>query len=193
MLGPELQGVGLQRLPVRAVGAARRGARRRLSRGRAVYTFRVAPVPARTSAELHECRQCCSFCDRVVHPSGCIASGCQYLYLYDDEETGRRFMGCMNKVFRGEIDVELFEQAERTRHGFGGVKMTGLPLPQCRSTVERAYDGYSEAFDCVEPAASSASRRSQDVDEAFDLRDGCSARMPRLRSPSRATAPIRRR
>ena len=51
-------------------------------------------------------------------------------------------MGCMNKVFRGEIDVELFEQAERTRHGFGGVKMTGLPLPQCRATVERAYDGY---------------------------------------------------
>ncbi len=42
-------------------------------------------------------------------------------------------MGCMNKVFRGEIDVELFEQAERTRHGFGGVKMTGLPLPQCRA------------------------------------------------------------
>ena len=38
-------------------------------------------------------------------------------------------MGCMNKVFRGEIDRELFDQAERTRHGFGGVKMTGMPLP----------------------------------------------------------------
>ena len=60
----------------------------------------------------------------MVHPSGCIASGCQFLYLYDDEETGRRFMGCMNKVFRGEIDREMFDQAERTRHGFGGVKMT---------------------------------------------------------------------
>jgi hypothetical protein len=60
-------------------------------------------------------------------------------------------MGCMNKVFRGEIDQELFEQAERTRHGFGGVKMTGLPLPQCRASVERAYDGYTEAFECVNP------------------------------------------
>ena len=76
-------------------------------------------------SELHECRQCCAFCDRLVHPSGCIESGCPYLYLYDDEETGRRFMGCMNKVFRVEIDVEVFEEAERTRHGFGGVKMTG--------------------------------------------------------------------
>jgi hypothetical protein len=130
----------------------------------------VAPIPARTSAELHECRQCCSFCDRVVHPSGCIASGCQFLYLYDDEDTGRRFMGCMNKVFRGEIDVELFEQAERTRHGFGGVKMTGLPLPQCRSTVERAYDGYTEAFDCVNPRFF-RKPELDDFDEAFDLRD----------------------
>ena len=82
-------------------------------------------LPTHT-AELHECRQCCAFCDRVVHPSGCIESGCKFLYLYDDEDTGRRFMGCMNKVFRGEIDVELFEQAERTRQGFGGVKMSGL-------------------------------------------------------------------
>ena len=55
-----------------------------------------------------------SFCDRVLYPSGCIQSGCPYLYLYDDEATGRRF-GRMHKVFRGEIDVELFEQAERTR------------------------------------------------------------------------------
>ena len=101
--------------------------------------------------ELHECRQCCSFCDRVVHPSGCIASGCQFLYLFDDEETGTRFMGCMNKVFRAEIDMEAFEAAERTRLGFGGVKMSGLALPQCRSSVERAYYGSGDAFDCVNP------------------------------------------
>ena len=130
----------------------------------------MAPIPARTSAELHECRQCCSFCDRVVHPSGCISSGCQYLYLYDDEDTGRRYKGCMNKVFRGEIDQELFEQAERTRHGFGGVKMTRVPLPQCRASVERAYDGYTEAFDCVNPEFF-RKPQADDFDEAFDLRD----------------------
>ncbi len=105
-----------------------------------------------------------------MHPAGCISSGCQYLYLYDDEHSGRRFMGCMNKVFRGEIDLELFEQAERTRHGFGGVKMSDLPLPQCRSTVERAYDGYTEAFDCVNPGFFTKPT-ADNVDEAFDLRD----------------------
>jgi hypothetical protein len=103
-----------------------------------------------------------------VHPSGCIASGCPYLYLYDDETTGRRFMGCMNKVFRGEIDSELFQAAERTRHGFGGVKMTGTPLPRCRVTVERAYDGYGEPFDCRNPGFF---ERPEQPDPAFDLRD----------------------
>ncbi len=107
----------------------------------------------------------------MVHPAGCIASGCRFLYLYDDEETGRRFMGCMNKVFRGEIDQELFQQAERTRHGFGGVKMSGLPLPQCRSSVDRAYDGYTEAFECVNPGFFQKPTVDELSDAAFDLRD----------------------
>jgi hypothetical protein len=101
--------------------------------------------------ETSECRQCCAFCDRVLHPSGCLASGCRYLYLYDDDETGARFMGCLNKVFRVEIDMAVFREAERTRLGFGGVKMTGTPLPQCKTSVERAYDGYGDAFTCVNP------------------------------------------
>ena len=103
-------------------------------------------------SELHECRQCCAFCDRVVHPSGCIESGCSYLYLFDDEDTGTRYMGCMNKVFSVEIDVELFREAERTRVGYGGVKLAGEPLPQCQIAVDRAYQGDSAAFDCVNPA-----------------------------------------
>jgi hypothetical protein len=123
---------------------------------------------ALNTIEASECRQCCAFCDRVVHPSGCLASGCKYLYLYDDEETGARFMGCMNKVFRVEIDMAVFRETERTRHGFGGVKMTGTPLPQCKTSVERAYDGHGEPFACVnprffdDPAAEAA---------GFDLRD----------------------
>ena len=54
--------------------------------------MRVEPTALPNLRERHECRQCCSFCDRVVHPSGCIESGCPYLYLYDDEETGVRYM-----------------------------------------------------------------------------------------------------
>jgi hypothetical protein len=119
-----------------------------------------------------ECRQCCAFCDRVVLPSGCLDSGCPYLYLYDDEESGNRYMGCMNKVFAVEIDVAVFAEAERTRHGFGGVKMTGMPLTQCRTSVERAYDGAGAAFDCVNPAfyePPDAGLESGDAE--FDLRD----------------------
>ena len=125
------------------------------------------PAPAPTT-EPHECRQCCAFCDRVVHPAGCIASGCNFLYLYDDEKTGRRFMGCLNKVFKVEIDVELFREAERTRHGYGGVKLTGMPIAQCRTSVERAYDGCGAAFDCVNPGFFDEPSAE---DAAFDLRD----------------------
>ena len=115
--------------------------------------------------EASECRQCCAFCDRVVHPSGCLQRNCPYLYLYDDEATGARYMGCVNKVFRVEIDMAVFAEAERTRHGFGGVKMTGMPLPQCLTSVERAYAGHGNAFECVNPVF------FHDPAIAFDLRD----------------------
>jgi hypothetical protein len=123
---------------------------------------------AQTAVET-ECRQCCSFCDRLVHPAGCVAAGCRYLYVYDDDRSGRRYMGCLNKVFKVEIDLELFEQAERTRHGFGGVKMTGRPLPQCRASVERAYHGEGEPFDCVNPGFFEVG--ADVVPHGFDLRD----------------------
>jgi hypothetical protein len=125
--------------------------------------------PARSAVEQHECRQCCGFCDRLVYPSACVTSNCPYLYLFDDEETGHRFMGCMNKVFRGEIDVAVFNEAERTRHGFGGVKMSGEPLPRCRTTVERAYDGRGQAFECSNPAFFDPPEMH--AADAFDLRD----------------------
>jgi hypothetical protein len=126
----------------------------------------MEPMALPNLREQHECRQCCSFCDRVVHPSGCIESGCSFLYLYDDEETGTRYMGCMNKVFRAEIDVAVYEASQRTRHGFGGVKMTGVPIEPCRISVEMAYDGHGDAFDCVNPAFFA---RPEPAD--FDLRD----------------------
>jgi hypothetical protein len=140
------------------------------------------PSAARTSTET-ECRQCCSFCDRLVEPAGCLEAGCRYLYLYDDERTGARFMGCLNKVFKVEIDTELFRQAQRTRHGYGGVKMTGKPLPQCRVSVERAYHGVGQAFECVNPGffdrppngsavKEEPAHRSGWGEPGFDLRDG---------------------
>lgn len=96
-----------------------------------------------------------------------MAAGCRYLYLYDDESSGRRYMGCLNKVFRVEIDVELFEAAERTRLGYGAVKLTGTPIGPCDVSVEIAYQGDSEAFACVNPGFLDRT----DAPEAFDLRD----------------------
>ena len=100
-----------------------------------------------------------------------MAAGCRYLYFYDDEKTGARYMGCLNKVFDVEIDVAVFGEAERTRHGFGGVKMTGKPISRCRTAVERAYHGGGDAFSCVNPRFF-----DEPEDEAaaaeFDLRNG---------------------
>ncbi|MBX5469120.1 MAG: hypothetical protein IRZ21_04390 [Thermoleophilaceae bacterium] len=117
----------------------------------------------------HECRQCCAFCDRLVEPAGCIEAGCPYLYVYDDE-TGSRYMGCLNKVFRSEIDVALFEEAQKTRQGFGGVKMTGRPTSLCRVTVERAYRGEGEPFECVNPGFLDGPEPLDGL-HSFDVRD----------------------
>src|SRR5919198_5850947 len=69
-----------------------------------------------------ECRQCRTFCDRLVEPRSCLELRCGYLYSYIDPFGGGRYMGCMRKVFRAEIDVAMFEAAERNG-GYGGVKM----------------------------------------------------------------------
>ena len=76
-------------------------------------------------------------------------------------------MGCVNKGFRVEIDMAVFREAERTRHGYGGVKLTGSTLPQCRTSVERAYTGYGAAFKCVNPGFFDDPAGA----ESFDLRD----------------------
>jgi len=119
----------------------------------------------------HECRQCCTFCDRVVHPAGCIESSCPYLYLYDDEASGQRYMGCLGNVFRVEIDVEVFEDAERTRQGYGGVRMSGRPTPRCRTSVERAYEGDGDPFACVNPGFFDQPETGPDPAESLELRD----------------------
>ena len=105
-----------------------------------------------------------------MHPAGCIESGCAYLYLFDDEDTGQRFMGCMNKVFRAEIDVQAFEPAQRTRHGFGGVKMTGRRCPNAAARWS-APTTATASRSTASTRASSRSPLAVEVDDGFDLRD----------------------
>jgi hypothetical protein len=79
-------------------------------------------------------------------------------------------MGCMNKVFKGEIDVDAFVLAEAAG-GYGGLKMTGEPLPQCQFTVERSYEGEGPAFECVNRRFFDCATYGDETIEAFDLRN----------------------
>jgi hypothetical protein len=129
----------------------------------------MAGIARRT--EVNECRRCPTFCDRVIAPATCVAGGCPYLYAYDDPLTGRRYMGCVQKVFATEIDVELFQQAERTRAGFGSVRLANAPLRRCRFTVERAHERRDGG--CVNRRFFDLPDEAPDAVRAFDLRDRC--------------------
>jgi hypothetical protein len=98
--------------------------------------------------QLNECRQCSTFCDRVIKPSSCVASNCPALYQYDDPLTGRRYMGCLHKVFATEIDIELFEEAA--------------------FSVERAFPAFD---DCVNRRFFDWPEAAPGAVRAFDLRD----------------------
>jgi hypothetical protein len=117
-----------------------------------------------------ECRQCKTFCDKLIEPRGCLELRCRYLYSYVDDLSGRRYMGCMRKVFKGEIDVDAFEAAERAG-GYGGLKMTGDPLPQCEFRIEPAYEGDGPEFECVNPRFFDCTDAGPDGVRVFDLRD----------------------
>ena len=121
--------------------------------------------------EVNECRQCSTYCDRVIQPSTCVAIACPALYQYDDPLTGRRFMGCLHKVFATEIDVALFEEAERTRAGYGAVKLAGAPLSRCAFQVERAFDWGELSDTCVNRRFFDWPDAGRDAIRAFDLRD----------------------
>jgi hypothetical protein len=115
-----------------------------------------------------ECRQCRTFCDRLIEPRACLQMRCPYLYSYVERWGGARYMGCMRKVFRGEIDMDGFEEIER-RGSYGGLKLTGDALPHCQFTVEPAYEGEGPDYECVNPEFFDAGGAAEA--EGFDLRD----------------------
>ena len=120
-----------------------------------------------TQEKTGECRQCRSFCDKMVEPRGCVELGCRYLYSFVDALTGAQYVGCMQEVFGAEVELA----AVLEKGGFGGVKMTGQPLPQCQFSVERAYEGEGEAYGCVNRRFFDCSDEGAEGLRAFDLRD----------------------
>ena len=90
-------------------------------------------LPLRPQDEL-ECRRCEVHCDKVVYPSACIDRACPFLYAF--QEFGHTYIGCMQKVYGVEIDLEMLREAEARQEGFGGMRTTRAPLPMCRVEVE---------------------------------------------------------
>ncbi len=108
----------------------------------------VQELPLRPQDET-ECRRCGVHCDKVVYPAACVARSCPFLYAF--EEAGRTYVGCMQKVFGVEIDLELLEEAQGERLGFGAVKASRQPLPMCRAEVSSCYENREDELGCVNP------------------------------------------
>lgn len=111
----------------------------------------MTPV-TRLAERTGQCRMCNAYCDKVVDPSACIAASCPFLYAYDDELSGKRYIGCLNKVFKAEIDAAELEAARRTRRSFGAIRATGQALPFCPTSIEPAFSGFGAGYDCVNPS-----------------------------------------
>lgn len=104
-----------------------------------------ASAPARAGS----CRACPVSCERVVHPAGCLEAGCSRLYSH--ERDGRSYVGCLEGVYRVEIDLDLFHALQRTvRGGFGALRAEREPLPMCRSEVESTFEHRADG-PCINP------------------------------------------
>ena len=105
-------------------------------------------LPLRPQDET-ECRRCEVHCDKVVYPSACLERACPFVYAY--EEFGHRYIGCMQKVYAVEIDLDLLRAAEARREGFGAIRVNREPLPMCRTEVEECYSHRRDELGCVNP------------------------------------------
>jgi hypothetical protein len=107
-----------------------------------------AELPLRPQDEL-ECRRCEVHCDRVVYPGACIERSCPFVYAY--EAFGHTYMGCMQRIFDVELDLDLLRSLEERRAGFGAVKARRAPLPMCRAEVAACYEHRVDDVGCRNP------------------------------------------
>ncbi len=112
------------------------------------------PLQAQAELPLHpqdevECRRCDVHCDKVVYPGACLERSCPFVYAY--EAWGHTYVGCMQKVYEVEIDLDLLRAAESRRDGFGAVRAVRAPLPMCRTEVSPCYEARSDVLGCRNP------------------------------------------
>jgi hypothetical protein len=108
----------------------------------------TARIPLRPQDEV-ECRRCEVHCDRVVYPGACVARSCPFVYAY--EAWGHTYMGCLQKVFDVEIDLDVLDELEARRDGFGAVKARRAPLPMCHSEISPCYAHRADEVGCRNP------------------------------------------
>jgi hypothetical protein len=108
----------------------------------------VVGLPLRPQDEA-ECRRCEVHCDKVVYPGACVERSCPFLYAY--EAFGHTYVGCMQKIYGVEIDLDLLRLAEQSRKGFGAIKSKREPLPMCRAEVDPCYSHRRDKLGCRNP------------------------------------------
>ena len=107
-----------------------------------------AKLPLRVQDEV-VCTHCAVHCEKVVYPGACIRMACPFVYAY--EAWGHTYMGCLQKVFDVEIDLQLLESAEATVSGFGAVRALRAPLPMCEVEVVETYASREDELGCRNP------------------------------------------
>src|SRR5437660_5010301 len=105
-------------------------------------------LPLRPQDEM-ECRRCKVHCDKVVYPGARLSRGCPFVYSY--EAWGHTYVGCMQKVYDVEIDLDMLRAAERRQAGFGAIRAVRQPLPMCKAAGESIYESRSESVPCINP------------------------------------------
>ena len=106
---------------------------------------RTAAAEARAAGS---CRLCPVSCERVVMPAGCLESGCSRLYSY--EQDGRTWIGCLEGVYRAEIDLHRFSCCSAPGPASAACAPAREPLPMCRTEIERTFEHRSDG-PCVNP------------------------------------------
>lgn len=105
-------------------------------------------LPLRPQDEV-ECRRCEVHCGKIVYPGACIERACAFVYAY--EAFGHTYMGCMQRVFDVEIDLDLLRTAESRPDGFGAVVARRSPLPMCQVEVSSCYEQRGDEAGCRNP------------------------------------------
>ena len=94
-------------------------------------------------------------------PAPASRASCPFVYSY--EGWGHTYVGCMQKIYDVEIDVDMLRAAERRQAGFGAIRAVRQPLPMCKAEVEQTYASRARGHGLRQPGVRRAAGRDADV------------------------------